>query len=118
MNDAIDVTTIIHDNIPTLDTWVEETDYEYDIRRSEVIDYSNTIIDEQELDRVSQDYEPDTMITEWSELFTQCNVTPDSSEASTMKIFLSANISLYQELQDEITIEEKNQNVTDSVNSN
>lgn len=107
MNDAINIKTIIHDDIPTLDTWVEETEYEYDIRRSEVIDYCNTIVDEEKLDRISQDYEPETKITAWDELYNTCDINPDSSEASTMEIFLSTNISLYQELKDEAMCEDE-----------
>jgi len=110
MNDVINIQSIIYDNIPTLDTWVEETEYEYDIRRSEVIDYCNTIINEEKLDRISQAYDPETKITAWDELYNTCDINPDSSEASTMEIFLSANISLYQDLKNEVVCEDETSN--------
>lgn len=110
MTTEINIQSVIHDEIPTLNTWVEKTDYDYDIRRSEVIDYCNTILNEEKLDRISQDYDPETMITAWNELYNTCNIDPDSSEASTMEIFLSANISLYQDFKDGTPYEDTESN--------
>ena len=65
MSDAISVETILKEDIPQLDVWVEKQEYEYSRTASEVIDYLNTVIEYETVDDAVGEYSNGTDLVHW-----------------------------------------------------
>jgi len=81
MSDAISVETILKEDIPQLDVWVEKQEYEYSRTASEVIDYLNTVIEYETVDDAVGEYSNGTDLVQWGAFLDKCGMEQDSDEA-------------------------------------
>jgi len=98
MKETLKIKKLLHEDIPTLKEWVNKTDYEYTLRKTEVIDYCNTIINKNKLQKYSEQFSQKTQLKEWKKLFKTCDIPPQSTEANTVKQFITILLTEYHEL--------------------
>jgi hypothetical protein len=97
MSGTIYLSDILKDDIPTLDGWVEEEEFDYTRRESEVVDYLNTVIDYDVLDEKLDDYDADTEIAGWGDIFSNCEIEKDSDESTAATTHITSYIEFYSD---------------------
>jgi hypothetical protein len=95
MSDALDLSNMLKDDIPTLDEWLDAQDYEYSRRASEVVDYLNAVIDYTIVDDAIVEYNAGTELVGWNIAFDECGIEEDSEESAVATTHVTSYFEFY-----------------------